>query len=102
MAALLSSEMDGAEREKYLRRAHRRLPADGDRGPPAGCQRGRLAFSVAEEGKIQFGLGAIKGVGLKAVEAIVKARDEGGPFRDLATSSSGSPRTSSARAASRP
>ena len=34
MAALLSSEIDGAERDK-LRRAHRRLPADGDRGPAA-------------------------------------------------------------------
>ena len=35
------------------------------------------------EGKIHFGLAAIKGVGIKAVEAIVKARAEGGPFTSL-------------------
>jgi len=38
-------------------------------------------FSVVE-GKIRFGLGAIKGVGDSAVEAIVEARGKG-PFQDL-------------------
>ena len=38
---------------------------------------------MASEGKIHFGLGAIKGVGVKAVEAIVKAREAGGPFHSL-------------------
>ena len=32
---------------------------------------------------VRFGLSAVKGVGVKAVEAIVVARNEGGPFRDL-------------------
>jgi DNA polymerase-3 subunit alpha len=32
---------------------------------------------------IRFGLAAIKGVGEIAVETIIKARDEGGPFKDL-------------------
>jgi DNA polymerase-3 subunit alpha len=45
--------------------------------------RGSATFKVAEEGKIHFGLGAIKGVGFKAVEAIVAARTEGGPFKGL-------------------
>ncbi len=43
-------------------------------------------FEIEEkDGKpaIRFGLGAIKNVGQSAVEAIVKARQEGGPFRDL-------------------
>ncbi len=43
-------------------------------------------FSIEEqEGKaaIRFGLGAVKNVGQVAVEAILKARQEGGPFRDL-------------------
>ncbi len=34
-------------------------------------------------GHIRFGLGAIKGVGEKAVEAILGARRQGGPFRSL-------------------
>jgi DNA polymerase-3 subunit alpha len=34
-------------------------------------------------GVIRFGLGAIKGVGEKAVAAIIAARQAGGPFRDI-------------------
>jgi DNA polymerase-3 subunit alpha len=83
MAALLSSEMDGAEREKYFvehiddcrRMEIEVLPPD--------VNRGEAAFKVASEGTIYFGLGAIKGVGLKAVDAIVAARAQGGPFQGL-------------------
>ena len=32
------------------------------------------------EGNIRFGLDAVKGVGYAAVEAIKRAREEGGPF----------------------
>jgi DNA polymerase-3 subunit alpha len=35
------------------------------------------------QGRIRFGLGAVKGVGDSAVEAIVAARAEGGPFKSL-------------------
>jgi len=38
---------------------------------------------VVDEGNIRFGLDAVKGVGFQAVEAIKRAREEGGPFRDL-------------------
>ena len=38
---------------------------------------------VVVDGNIRFGLDAVKGVGFAAVEAIKRARDEGGPFRDL-------------------
>ena len=78
MAALLSSR-DGRRRAReVLRRAHRRLPADGHRGPAARTStRATSTFRVADEGKIHFGLGAIKGVGNKAVEAIVEARARG-------------------------
>ena len=37
----------------------------------------------ARRASIRFGLGAIKGVGAKAVNAIVEQRERGGPFRDL-------------------
>ncbi|MBW1731490.1 MAG: DNA polymerase III subunit alpha [Deltaproteobacteria bacterium] len=39
-------------------------------------------FSVVE-GKIRFGLGAIKNVGLKAVESIIEERRAHGPFRSI-------------------
>ncbi len=34
-------------------------------------------------GRIRFGLGAVKGVGDSAVEAVLAARDDGGPFKSL-------------------
>jgi DNA polymerase-3 subunit alpha len=42
-----------------------------------------FAFTVAGPGTIRYGLGAIKGVGEGAVEAIVGERERGGAFRDL-------------------
>jgi DNA polymerase-3 subunit alpha len=38
---------------------------------------------VVVEGNIRFGLDAVKGLGHQAVEAIKRAREEGGPFRSL-------------------
>ncbi len=44
----------------------------------------QLDFAI-EEGKIRFGLGAIKGVGEKAVEAVLEARKKlGRPFKSIA------------------
>ncbi|MBT6809264.1 MAG: DNA polymerase III subunit alpha, partial [Flavobacteriales bacterium] len=40
-------------------------------------------FAVNKKGEIRFGLGAVKGVGEAAVEAIVKERKENGPYQDL-------------------
>ena len=40
-------------------------------------------FTV-EDGKIRFGLGSIKNVGIPVLEAIVKNRENQGPFKDLA------------------
>jgi DNA polymerase III subunit alpha len=45
--------------------------------PPAGPALARV------KGKIRFGLGAVRGVGESAVEAILKAREEAGPFTGL-------------------
>ena len=39
-------------------------------------------FTV-EDGKIRFGLGSIKNVGFTVLDAIVKNREENGPFKDL-------------------
>ena len=83
MAAVLSSEMDGAERDKFLIEHVedcRRLGIDVLK---PNINEGNLDFRVGDLGKIHFGLGAIKGVGFKAVEAVVKARDQKGPFKSL-------------------
>lgn len=43
----------------------------------------RFAFSVNKKGEIRFGLGAVKGVGENAVQAIVEERTANGPFTDI-------------------
>jgi len=42
----------------------------------------QAAFSV-EDGKVRYALGALKGVGEKAMEALVAEREERGPFKSL-------------------
>ena len=42
-----------------------------------------LNFDVNSQGQIRFGLGAIKGSGEAAVEAIISEREESGPFEDV-------------------
>ena len=43
----------------------------------------RQKFSVDSKGNIRFGLGAVKGLGDSAVEAIIKERDSNGPFKNV-------------------
>src|SRR5262249_33308567 len=83
MAALLSSEMDGAEREKYFVEHVEDCRRMGLEVLPPNINEGEASFRVADEGKIHFGLAAIKGVGAKAVDAIVAAREKGLPFSGL-------------------
>jgi DNA polymerase-3 subunit alpha len=40
-------------------------------------------FTVNDKGAIRFGIAAMKGVGAKAVEAIVSERNENGPFKSI-------------------
>ena len=40
-------------------------------------------FAVNSDGEIRFGMGAIKGTGESAVQAIIEERDENGPFSDI-------------------
>ncbi len=82
MAALLSSEIDDGNKRDMLvdHIADARkmgvdvLPPDVNRGSPD--------FDVVN-GKIVFGLTAIKGLGRGAAEEIVRARDAGRRFKDL-------------------
>ena len=82
MAALLSSEIDDGNKRDMLvdhiadsrRMGVEVLPPDVNKGQPD--------FTVVS-GKIVFGLTAIKGLGRGAAEEIVRAREAGGPYRDL-------------------
>ncbi len=83
MAAILSSEMDGAERDKFFYEHIDDCKRMGIEVLPPDVNRSGLEFRVAREGQILFGLGAIKGVGTKAVETLIRAREAGGPFLGL-------------------
>ncbi|MGO9064622.1 MAG: DNA polymerase III subunit alpha [Myxococcaceae bacterium] len=78
MAALLTSEKDNTDKVvAHIAEAR----AAGLEVLPPDVNQSDLAFG-AVEGKIRFGLGAIKGVGESAIEAILEARAKGA-FRDL-------------------
>jgi DNA polymerase III subunit alpha len=42
-----------------------------------------INFSVNKKGDIRYGMGAVKGVGEAAVEALIEERKKNGPFRDM-------------------
>jgi DNA polymerase III subunit alpha len=78
MAALLTSEKDNTDKVvAHIAEAR----AAGLEVLPPDVNQSDLAFG-AVEGRIRFGLGAIKGVGESAIEAILEARGQG-RFRDL-------------------
>jgi DNA polymerase III subunit alpha len=45
--------------------------------------RGSYRFEAISDRAIRYGLGAVKGTGQQAIDAIVSARNEGGPFKSL-------------------
>ena len=82
MAALLSSEIeDGNKRDILVQHIEdaRRL---GVKVLPPDINAGHADFTVAD-GRILFGLTAIKGLGRGAAQEIVRARQEDGPFKDI-------------------
>jgi DNA polymerase-3 subunit alpha len=79
MSALLTSETGNTDKVvKYINECRDLnitvLPPD--------VNKSNLNFTP-DSGSIRFGLGAIKNVGASAVEAIMAARTEGGPFKTL-------------------
>jgi DNA polymerase-3 subunit alpha len=80
LAASMTLDMGNTDKLSEFRRDAERLGIKVER--PA-INRSGVEFDVAE-GKIFYALGAIKGVGRAAVEALVAARAAGGPFRNLA------------------
>ncbi len=58
-------------------------PAANGSRKKAGGRRGGSRIKDPLDPKIRFGLGAIRGVGESALEAVLEVRDSGGPFGDL-------------------
>ena len=101
MSALLTFEMGSTEKVvEYIEECRRMTLADGTRGikvlppdvnvsdknftpvyPPADKKRGKKTATPV--GVIRFGLCAVRGVGEKAVEAIIDQRQAGGEFRSI-------------------
>jgi DNA polymerase-3 subunit alpha len=79
MAALISSVMNTKDRVPFYVNACREIEIDV---LPPDVNGSQCDFAVVE-GKIRFGLNAVKNVGDSAARAIVAAREEGGPFASL-------------------
>jgi len=79
MAALISSVMNTKDRVPFYVNACREMGIEVE---PPDVNASRTDFAVVE-GKIRFGLNAVKNVGESAAEAIVHAREEGGPFASI-------------------
>jgi len=80
MAAVMSADLDHTDRLVTLKDDCRQL---GLTLAPPDINRSTYHFSVATEKTILYGLGAIKGVGRSAVEALIDEREQNGPFTSL-------------------
>jgi len=78
--ANMTVEMDDTDKLKVLYEDALKFGLSFD---PPDVNRGRHRFEPVSDKVIRYGLGAIKGTGQQAIEAIVKAREEGGPFKSL-------------------
>jgi len=78
-AALLTCEMGNTDKVDEYRKEAERM---GVTVLPPDVNLSEVNFLI-QEGGVRYALAAIKGVGSKSVEAVVAARDEGGPFTDV-------------------
>ncbi|PMB54530.1 DNA polymerase III alpha subunit [Coxiella-like endosymbiont] len=80
MAAVLSSDMNNTDKVVGFINECRKM---GLELLPPSINRGQYFFTVNVKGQIEYGLGAIKGVGESAVLNIVLCREEAGEFKGL-------------------
>ena len=80
MCAVLSADMDHTDKIVTLIDECQRLGLEVE---PPDVNRSQYAFTVSGEAAITYGLGAIKGVGQSAVEAVIREREANGFFPDL-------------------
>jgi DNA polymerase-3 subunit alpha len=80
MAAVLSADMDHTDKVVTL------IKECADMGlqvKPPDVNHSRYEFAVGDDKTIRYGLGAVRGVGQGAVEAIITEREARGPFTSL-------------------
>ena len=80
MAAVLSADMDHTDKIVHALMDAR---ATGLMVDPPDVNTCRFMFEAIEPARVRYGLGAVKGVGQSAVDALVEARERDGPFIDL-------------------
>jgi DNA polymerase-3 subunit alpha len=78
--ANMTVEMDNTDKLKLLYEDAVKMGLSFE---PPDVNRGRYRFEPVTDKIIRYGLGAVKGGGQQAIEAIVAAREEGGPFTSL-------------------
>ena len=79
-AATLSSEMANTDKVQFF---WKDATDNGLVFLPPDINASGIRFRPVDGHTIRYGLGAIKGTGESALSVILKAREEGGPFRDL-------------------
>ena len=80
MAATLSCEMDDTDKVYEYMDECKQM---GIEVVPPDANESSGGFKIIGDNRVRFGLGAIKGIGGKAIERIIEARDEAGPFESL-------------------
>ncbi|AEV25657.1 MAG: DNA polymerase III subunit alpha [Azospira sp.] len=80
MAATMSSDMDNTDTVKIF---YEDTVKNGIKVLPPDVNHSDYRFVPVDGKTIRYGLGAVKGTGQQAVECILAARAEGGPFKDL-------------------
>ena len=80
MAAVLSSDMDNTDKIVTLLEEIRRMQIQIQ---PPSINYGQYSFTVTDKETISYGLGAIKGVGMSAIKAIIISREAGNNFSSL-------------------
>jgi DNA polymerase-3 subunit alpha len=81
MASVLSADMDHTDKVVTLIDECHQMGLEVE---PPDVNASEHAFNVGGERRLRYGLGAIKGVGLSAVQAIIDERARSGPFRSVA------------------
>ena len=80
MAAAMSADLDHTDRLVMVKDDCRKLNL---KMLTPSVNQSAYHFSVADDASIRYGLGAIKGVGRSAVEAIIEERENSGGYRTL-------------------
>lgn len=80
MASVLSNNMNDIKQVTFFMEECKRMGM-AVLGPDV--NESNHKFAVNQNGEIRFGMGAVKGVGGAAIEAIIEERNENGPYEDV-------------------